>query len=259
MFLFKKLVSRMFFPVPLCLEIIGAGLLLIFLRRRKSGRALILTGFCLLCLLSMRPVADSALAVLEDAHPPLIADQIPRDLRFIVVLGAGHESVQGYPPNSWASSSTVQRVLEGLRIKDLAPRARLVFTGGSVDDPRSNARVMASVAIQLGAEKRGMVVEEESMDTQDHVRHLRSLLQGHKFVLVTSASHMPRAVALFRAKGMNPLPSSTDFRARSNYAPWDYFPSATALENSRRFFYECLGIIWARINGQINSLRHLSG
>jgi len=77
-------------------------------------------------------------------------------------------------------------------------------------------------------------------------------LGKEQFVLVTSASHMPRAVALFRAAGLKPLPSSADFKSlESKYSPWDFFPSAGALEKSRRFVYECMGIAWAKLIGQI--------
>ncbi|MFP4658244.1 MAG: ElyC/SanA/YdcF family protein, partial [Desulfonatronovibrionaceae bacterium] len=182
--------------------------------------------------------------------PP--AAQVPSGLDYIVVLGSGHDSAPGFPANSRASSTTVARVVEGLRIKSLAPGAKVIFTGGRIYDPQSNARVMAGVARGLGLERSRMILEEESMDTADHVRYLQPILEAKEFVLVTSASHMPRAAALFRAGGLDPLPSSTDYRAlHMDYSPWDFFPSANALEKTRRFFYECLGLAWARVSGQI--------
>ncbi|MFO7818589.1 MAG: ElyC/SanA/YdcF family protein [Thermodesulfobacteriota bacterium] len=254
MFLLKKLLSRMFFPVPLCLEIIGLGLVLLFLRREKAGRFFILSGFVLFFILSMNPVADTALDLLERQYPPLRSAEIPSGLQYIVVLGAGHDSFEEYPANAAASATTVERVIEGLRIKKMAPAARLVFTGGKIKDEQSNARIMADIARQFGIPASEIILEQESLDSKDHVSYLRPLLNGEDFVLVTSASHMPRAAALFRAAGLKPLPSGADFKSlNSAYSPWNFFPSANALEKNTRVFYECLGLIWARFRGQIET------
>lgn len=252
MFILKKLLSRMFFPVPLCLEIMLAGLILVFLRREKTGKVLLCTGLGLLLLFSMQPVADLALYSLESSFAPLSEEQIPENLKYVVVLGAGHDTVPGFPANARASSTTVERVVEGVRIHNFAPASKVVFTGGKIADPVCNARVMAELAKQLGLDPKRIIREEKSLDTADHVRYLQPLLKGRDFVLVTSASHMPRAMALFKAAGLTPIPSSTDFEAlHTAYSAWDYFPSARGLEKTRIFFYECLGLAWARISGQI--------
>jgi len=69
-------------------------------------------------------------------------------------------------------------------------------------------------------------------------------------VLVTSASHMPRAVALFRRAGLDPLPAPAQFLTDSGRrSSWSLLPEAGALAKTERFFYEVLGIVWMRVRG----------
>jgi uncharacterized SAM-binding protein YcdF (DUF218 family) len=73
------------------------------------------------------------------------------------------------------------------------------------------------------------------------------------FFLVTSASHMPRAVALFKKLGMKPIPAPTGHLAKRPRGrnPQRYFPSPEGLHKSQRLVYETLGMIWAKFRGQI--------
>jgi len=72
-------------------------------------------------------------------------------------------------------------------------------------------------------------------------------------VLVTSASHMPRAVALFRKQGMNPIPAPAAHlvKRRPGLVPEDFYPSAMALLKAQMAVREYLGMSWLRLSGML--------
>ncbi|MBT8763440.1 envelope biogenesis factor ElyC [Desulfohalobiaceae bacterium Ax17] len=249
--MFKKIVSRLLFPLPLCVEILGLGLLCLLFNKKRAGKIFIFVGLSLLTAMSVGPVADKLLSPLEHKYRPL--QEVPEGVEFIVVLGGGHDSDPALPPNSQIGRSALARVVEALRLKNKLPKAKIIFSGGRLNDPQSNALVMARVARILGLKEQDIILEIESKDTKDEARLLKNMLQNKSFVLVTSASHMHRSMLLFQAQGLNPIPSPTDYLAKEKkrYNLWDYFPSSDGLEKMERVFYEYLGMAWARLRGQI--------
>jgi len=75
------------------------------------------------------------------------------------------------------------------------------------------------------------------------------------FLLVTSAAHMPRSMALFRKQGMNPIPAPTGHqvkeRQRGEISPGSFFPGIGELEKAEMAVYEYLGLAWVKIRGKI--------
>jgi uncharacterized SAM-binding protein YcdF (DUF218 family) len=96
-----------------------------------------------------------------------------------------------------------------------------------------------------------MVLESQSRDTIDEVRALGALLGKERFVVVTSATHLPRAMAMFKHAGMNPIPAPTDYLAL-HAAPQieDWVPHAGAGFMIERALHEYVGLFWAKLRGQ---------
>jgi len=138
---------------------------------------------------------------------------------------------------------TLGRVEEAVRIHRMVPGSRIIFSGGPVFDPMPNAGVMADVAGILGIEEADMALETVSRDTEEEARLIRGMVGGDRFALVTSASHMPRAMALFRKQGMDPI------TAPANHMVKEREEGAEALKMAQTAVYEYLGIIWAWMRG----------
>jgi len=111
------------------------------------------------------------------------------------------------------------RFVVGFRIHKLLPESRLVFSGGAVFDPVSEAEVMARAAEIMGVEGDRIILEEISRDTGDQARLVQKIVGDERFILVTSASHMPRSMVLFRKSGMEPIPAPTDYRVPRCHQP----------------------------------------
>jgi uncharacterized SAM-binding protein YcdF (DUF218 family) len=131
--------------------------------------------------------------------------------------------------------------------------SKLILSGGRGFDPVPNAKIMADVAIAIGLDKEDLVLESLSKDTEDEARLVQKIVGDDRFVLVTSAFHMPRSVALFKKLGMKPLPAPTghQVKERQGRSPAMVFPRADNLRKAEMAFHEYLGSVWARIRGQV--------
>ena len=148
--------------------------------------------------------------------------------------------------------ASLKRLLEGVRLSRLLPQARLVLSGGDYQGISLDALIMQQVAIDQGVARDRIILETASWDTTDQARFLKDRLGQAPFYLVTSASHMPRAMRMFIRSGTQPIAAPTDFRAV--WAPFqvtDFFPQAGALANTERAFYEYLGLCWGVVRGQV--------
>lgn len=211
MFLFKKIVAPFFLPVPFCLEILLLGLFLLwFTRKQRAGKILVSIGVVLLATLSYVAVSDVLLRPLEYNYPPLLKVKHAHDVKWVVVLGGGHTSDPRIPVTSQLSDASMARVVEGIRLHNMLPASKLILSGGSAFDPVPNAKVLADVALAIGVDKQDLILESVSKDTKDEARLIRKIVGNDRFILVTSASHMPRSMALFKNLEMQPIPAPTD-------------------------------------------------
>ena len=143
--------------------------------------------------------------------------------------------------------------MEGIRIQKKFSESKLVLSGGRVFDSVSNANVMADVASILGINESNMILESESKDTKDEAVLIQKIVGDNKFILVTTASHMPRSMALFKKLGMQPIPAPTDhaIKRRQRINPGVFFPNSGNIRNAEEVFYEYLGLAWAKLRGQM--------
>jgi uncharacterized SAM-binding protein YcdF (DUF218 family) len=254
MFLFKKIVAPLFFPIPLILGILLLGLFLVWLtRKQKTGKVIVLIGIIFLGMLSYDAVSDKLLQPLEYRYPSLLSLENIQNVKWIVVLGGGHISDPKLPITSQLSNASLVRLVEGIRLHRELTKSKLILSGGSAFARMSEARIMADVAIAIGVKKEDLILEDISKDTEDEARLIQEIVCQERFILVTSASHMPRSIALFRKLSMHPIPAPTDYLVKESQemSPGMFYPSVNGLCKAERAFYEYLGIAWAKLRGKI--------
>lgn len=260
LFALKKAVSYFLMPLQFCVVLILVGTLLaVFTRRVRLGRGLALTGLGLLLVLSHKQTGMALLSPLEYRYPAIpelaAGASLPQDLaacRTIVVLGGGHTDTPGLADSHRLSSSALARIAEGVRLAHLLPQARVICTGPGQPGYATHAAVLAGAARGLGVGAGRLQLLENVRDTQDEARALAELLGPEPFALVTSASHMPRAVALMRRHGLAPVPCPTDFvtKPNPNFRWNDWTCDLSGLERSTKAVYEYTGLLWARLRGR---------
>jgi uncharacterized SAM-binding protein YcdF (DUF218 family) len=204
-------------------------------------------------MLSYDVVPDLLLQRLEYAYPPLLNVENIQDIRWIVVLGGGHTSDLRLPATSQLSEASLARLVEGIRLYREIPKSKLVLSGGRPFERTAEAKIMAEVASAIGVKNQDMILEELSKDTEENAWLVRQVVGRDKFVLVTSASHMPRSMALFKKLGMDPIPAPTDYLVKETQEmnPSKFYPGAENLYKAQRAFYEYLGLAWAKLRGKI--------
>jgi len=191
------------------------------------------------------PVASFALrAGLENQYPPVPMESVPR-VEAIVVLGGGiaPPALGEAMPNLEARAD---RVWYAARLFKAGKAPLIVLSGGS--DPQysasSEAEAMRELLLEMGVDRQAMLLESRSRNTTENARFTAELLAEQEIgpvLLVTSALHMPRAVALFEAEGIMVVPAATDHEVRPLPGWRAWTPDAAALEGSGRAMKEWVG------------------
>jgi uncharacterized SAM-binding protein YcdF (DUF218 family) len=176
----------------------------------------------------------------------------------VVVLGNGIVSYEnaGFTIES-LSRRTAYNAIEGARLYRLLHPSLMIASGG-LGDPkvrrRSEAEAVRDALVSLGVPRGAIVVETESSNTAEQAQLVAPLLKGHtRFALITTPIHMPRALALFRSRGLDPVPapSRVDYTAEWQHSALRFMPMSGALRASELSMYEYLGMGYARSRGWI--------
>lgn len=247
MFLAKKWLGGMLMPLPLLLMLALIGLFLLARQHKRSGTSCLLLSLCALMLLSTRPVANALITPLESRYPPHEVGTAP--VQDIIVLGAAQVADPRLPLLSQLGNAALARISEGVRLAHAYPDARLIVTGYAGGEGRTSAELYAEVAVALGIGPRRLLLLPEPKDTAEEAAAVAPLIAGRRALLVSSASHLPRAMALFAAEGAHPLAAPVDHQAKESAAAlplYTYLPRARYLERSERAWHEYLGLLWRR-------------
>lgn len=224
----------------------GFGILL-WHRRPRMARFLVIAGVLLVAILSLGIVARALLAPLEAKYSPLPVGKLDKlDIGAIIVLGAGR--YRGAP--EFAEDDVIGPNLDRLRYGALLARQSkkpLLVSGGSPDGgERSEAEAMRhSLARDFGVKVRWL--ESSSDNTFENARRSAEILLPagvRKVALVTHAWHMPRAVNAFEAAGFEVLAAPTGYQSVGQISALDFVPRAGALQGSARALHEWIGQAW---------------
>ena len=231
------------------------GVLLLY-RKKNNGREgrLVLTALvAFYWILSTPLTAVPLVRALTADYPPLMTSADARGATAIVVLGAGmamHRS-RGAALQAGNREHSL-RVLEAARVYHLLNKPWVIVSGALVPGWPTAAANMARSLRLLGVPAERIVEEGESRSTLDHAKYIPPQLVERgagQFVLVTSRQHMARALRVFRASGLDPVPSSPEFYVARG-RPFDRFlPSQAALDVSVAMMYDVAGLAYYRLRG----------
>jgi uncharacterized SAM-binding protein YcdF (DUF218 family) len=131
-------------------------------------------------------------------------------------------------------------------------KARLIFSGfGATDDD-----VRLKIFAQLGGDPTRIYMESRSRTTSEDAFYAAALLKpkpSERWLLVTSALHMPRAVGCFRVAGFQVEPYPVEFRTARSH-PFAFLPGAAALHDLDTAAKEWIGLIAYRLMGKTDAL-----
>jgi uncharacterized SAM-binding protein YcdF (DUF218 family) len=248
-----------FILIEISTELLLVGLILLwFTKKQKAGKCLVTIGLLFLLAFSTYPFATVILSPLEKHYPATgVLEQ--KDLKklsakYIVVLGGSQVSDPAITTASQFQPSSLVRLVEGILLYRQIPGSKLIFSGGNDKyEPTTNAELMKKMALSLGVKKEDILLEDRSKNTYEEAKIIKDMVGKEKFILVTSASHMLRSMALFKKFGMQPIPAPTNHLAKKYHKipPDEFFPKADNLKKSEVAFHEYLALIKEKLAGRI--------
>jgi uncharacterized SAM-binding protein YcdF (DUF218 family) len=239
-------------PTPLIEVLLVVGIFLL-LRRKESAKFFLLSGALVFILFGSNPLPEFLLNHTEMMYPTFNTEKSGKDIKFVVVLAGGIAPYDGHPLTTQLTVATLTRVIEGIKIHREIPGSKIIFTGKGWASG-TEAVMMKDIALRLGVDPQNIITEEESLNTHDHTQYLKTIIGSEKFVLVTSALHLPRAMRLFLANGYHPTPAPTQHILTGEYQKLNmHFPFTTGdnLAAMDVWFKEFWATRWAEVRGQI--------
>ena len=248
-FLLKKFVSMFLMPLPLGVAFIILGLFFLYRNKVTKAKVVLTLSIVWLFIFSYPPVANTLLYGVESHNPTL--HKAPQDIKYIYVLGGGHHTDENLPITSQIINTSVVRLNEGIRLyHQLHEKAKIIVSGYTgLYDPTEHAVMQKKLAISLGVNEKNIILHLGTKDTQEEAKAGKKLLAHEPFILVTSASHMTRALYFFTDEGLHPIPAPTNHLSNVKYPNYTKFFSSKALMKSRIVFHEYLGLLWQKIKG----------
>lgn len=243
-------------PSNVLFALLALGGILTAVGRRRLGRRLIVVAGSAIVLLAVLPVGNVMTRLLENRFPSLEAEAMPETVAGIVVLGGVIDPLVSSERNQLSVGSAMERLLVVPRLARRYPDVPIVFTGGSGrlwHQDAKEGRYFGEVADILGLDRTRLVIEPDSRNTEENATLTKALVKprpGLKWLLITSAFHMPRSVGVFRRHGWSVVPYPVDYSTR----PADGFaPTFDVLGGLARFdgaVHEFLGLLVYRLTGR---------
>ena len=191
--------------------------------------------------------------LLENRFPQGEAENLDR----IIILGGWQgdgliQSTRGQPVYSGSSG----RLAFGLELARRHPRAKVIFPGGldRYEDGASEDEITAAVLAQWGLKGARFQIEDQSVNTAENAAETAAMISvDERIALVTSAAHMPRSMAVFRANGMDPIAFPTDYKTTGGMPPLKFLYQK-GLGLTRIALREWVGLVAYRLIGRTDTL-----
>lgn len=254
MFVLAKLLAFVTQPLAWVLLLLLPGILLRH-RWRRTGTILLCAALAVLVLQGWEPLPDALLRRLEAQHPAPARPDLNRYAGVIVLGGALEPSYVWEGHSQPALNGGAERMTAALPLLRAAPQLRLLFTGGDGElfgRGMSEAERARRFYASMGVDPQQLLFESASRTTHENAV-LSATLPGvdktRPWLLLTSAWHMPRAMATFEKAGWNVTPWPTDYRAGQS-TPWDQYSLAQGAHKWHTALHEYVGLWIYRLSGR---------
>jgi uncharacterized SAM-binding protein YcdF (DUF218 family) len=258
-FTFSKIFG--FFTVPSnFLMVIGfVGLVLLRTRYTRLASWLIVTSLVLIAIAGLSPLGNALILPLEQRFPAWDASRGPPD--GIVTLGGAISPNVSAARGNIALEEAAERLTVTAELGHRYPNARIILSGGSAAlmfDEEIEAIFAVRQLEALGIAHERITAEGQSRNTIENAVFSQLVANpkpGERWLLVTSASHMPRAMASFRAAGFPVEAYPVDWRTRGPIDAVTPFSSLSdGLQRTDAAVHEWIGLVAYRLGGKTADL-----
>lgn len=248
----SEFLTNLVVPLNLSITLVLLALVLAIVRWRKTAALLATIGLAWAVFWSLPTSSLWAGGLLEQRYPHQAADALPT-AQAIVVLGGNTANGRQNWFESYDRKTAILRTDTAAQLYAAGRAPLVIVSGAALDGGVSEARVMAASLERDGVPPAAIVQEDHSLTTHQNAVYTARLLRQHNiqhFLLVTSALHMPRAMASFQKQGFSPIPAPSPAQIvvpeKPDFSFW--LPDWRALEASRSIVKEYLGLLvyWTR-------------
>lgn len=256
-FVLSKTIGTMLMPINFLIGIGVLGAILLVTRWAVLGRRLLAFSVLALALCGFSPIGRLLILPLEERFPPWDASHGAPD--GIVVLGGAIDPDLSAALGRPALGHSGERIVATAELARRYPNARIIYSGGNAnligDDSAKEADYGLAMLEQLGVAKARLTAERQSRNTVENAEFVKAVAkprEGERWLLVTSAFHMPRAMGLFRRAGFKVEAYPVDRRATKSEAFSFYSVAMNGLERTEIATREWIGLTAYRLTGKID-------
>ncbi len=258
-FVLSKLLGFFAEPSNLLVVIGIVGVLLLWTRFRRLANGLVTVSLVLIAVAGLSPLGNILILPLEQRFPPWDPSRGPPD--GMVVLGGAIDPQVSAARRVVALNKSAERITVAAELARRYPNARIIYAGGSdalVFDAIPEAPFAVRELEALGVAHDRITAEEQSRNTIENAVFSRLLAQpkpGERWLLITSAYHMPRAIAAFRAVGFPVEAYPVDWRTGGPVDAARMFDTVSAgLARTDVAVHEWVGLLAYRLEGRTTEL-----
>jgi uncharacterized SAM-binding protein YcdF (DUF218 family) len=259
-FVASKIFWMLASPINLLLFGALAGVVLCYGRHARFGRGLALTAILILLALATLPFRALLLVPLENRFPEPSSDLQPP--YGIIVLGGAINDAMSAVRGQTIFDEGGERITEAVILAKRFPQARVVYTSGanSLLGGSSNEAARArDLMVAMGVARDRVTIEDKARNTDENARFTAAIVHpeaSQRWVVVTSAFHMPRAMGVFEKAGFHPIPYPVSFYTSGRWID-DFRPTLDPLGNLKTFMlaaHEWIGLAAYYASGRIDHL-----
>ncbi len=235
------------------------GVILLWTPWKRTAKYLLSFVAMISLFIAVIPLGTMAISVFEDRFSkPTLSDH---EVDGIIVLGGVISPALSVSRNELSFGSATERLIAFAALAKRYPKAKLVFTGGSGDpfNPNlSEAHMIRPLLANLGMPISRIQFEGKSRNTVENAQMTYDMIQPQtkeRWLLVTSAFHMPRAVGCFRRVGWNVIAYPVDYGTMGNAdMPALQFNFTLGISYLNAAVHEALGLLMYFLSDKTDSL-----
>lgn len=229
-FYLSKILWFVLQPSSAVLILLFVGTAMLWSRWARAGRRIVLLAGILLVVIGISPAGHALILPLEERFSRADLNGGASVDGIIVLGGVQNMSVSG-SRNVITLNEAGERLVEAAALARRYPNAKIILTGESsafVKAKDSEAEGAANLLESLGIQPDRFVLETRAKNTFQNAKYSAELVgkdKNERWLLITSASHMPRAIGVFRTAGVKVEPWPVDYRTRGSTDIWRFFHS----------------------------------